>query len=84
MKELVPEPISAEGFAPFGEVIETADSHREAMNAARFERFDKLARVDTDADGYPAVSIVRCRISSTWWSDIRTGLKRLSHAAKRA
>lgn len=59
------EPLTAERFAPFGDVIETSRSQSVTMNLARFERFDNLCTVDL-ADGGPvAVSIARCRTPTT-------------------
>lgn len=49
---LRPQPLSAETFAPFGEVIEAGpDVPRRSINAGFAERFDDLARVDTARDG---------------------------------
>jgi ureidoglycolate lyase len=62
---LKPEPLSAERFAPYGEVIETSRGGADAMNAARFERFDDLCNVDLINDGRIAVSIARCRTPSS-------------------
>jgi ureidoglycolate lyase len=62
---LKPEPLSAERFAPYGEVIETSRGGADAMNAARFERFDDLCKVDLIDDGRIAVSIARCRTPSS-------------------
>ncbi len=56
-----PLPLTRERFQPFGEVIEARDAQREAMNAARFERFDDLCNVDPGADGRVCVSVARCR-----------------------
>ena len=56
-----PLPLTRERFQPFGEVIEARDARREAMNAARFERFDDLCNVDPGADGRVCVSVARCR-----------------------
>lgn len=60
-------PITPERFAPFGDVIAALPSHKEAMNAARFERFNDLANIDVDtSDGaHPAISIARARTAST-------------------
>ena len=60
-------PITPERFAPFGDVIAALPSQKEAMNAARFERFDDLATIDVDtSDGaHPAISIARARTPST-------------------
>jgi len=52
-------------FAPFGEVIETSRDASDAMNAARFERFDDLCNIDLINDGQIAVSIARCRTPTT-------------------
>ena len=48
MKTLQPEPLTAEAFAPYGDVIESATAVAEEMNAEKFERFDEL-RDATDA-----------------------------------
>lgn len=67
-REILALPLTAERFAPFGQVIEdmpaSADRQieRAAMNDARFERFDELCSVDTDGD--TAVSIARCRTAT--------------------
>ncbi len=60
---LSPLPLTPERFAPFGDVIATSPPTRHAMNEARFERFDDLARVNVDpaSGGRVAVSIARCR-----------------------
>ena len=60
-RTLQPLPLTRERFLPFGDVIEAAGAQREAMNAARFERFDDLCRVDVGADGQVRVSVARCR-----------------------
>ena len=60
------EPLTKERFAPYGEVIEaTRETDSEAMNDARFDRFDDLCRVDIINDGAVAVSIARCRTPTT-------------------
>lgn len=59
LRELRAVPLTAERFAPYGQVIEDARSAETAMNDARFDRFDELCDVDTD--GSTAVSIARCR-----------------------
>lgn len=61
---LKPEPLTPERFAPYGDVIEAGARSRTAMNAARFERFDDLARIDMADGGRVAVSIARCRIAT--------------------
>ena len=58
--ELQPMPLTAERFAPYGDVIEASQATTQAMNDARFDRFDKLCSVDVgDAD--VAVSIATSR-----------------------
>lgn len=59
------EPLSSDRFAPYGQVIETSRDGAEAMNAARFERFDDLCDVDLIDDGRVSVSIARCRTPTT-------------------
>jgi len=55
------EPLTRERFSPYGEVIETSRDTADAMNAARFQRFDNLCTVDLINEGQVAVSIARCR-----------------------
>ena len=64
MAELIlePVPLTPERFAPYGDVIETSAHVHEAMNEARFERFDDLCNIDVD--GRVAVSVARCRTAS--------------------
>ena len=58
---LKPLPLTRERFEPFGDVIEAHPLQREAMNAARFERFDDLCDVDVGDEGQVRVSVARCR-----------------------
>jgi ureidoglycolate lyase len=62
--ELKPLPLTAERFAPYGDVIAASSEVKEAMNEARFDRFNDLARLDVDATsgGRVMISIVRCRV----------------------
>ncbi len=54
------EPLSAEAFAPFGYVIETAGHLPRSINQGTCERFDDLAPVDVLADGgRPLISIFK-------------------------
>lgn len=62
---LVPEPLTSAGFAPFGEVIEAALDKSNAMNEARFERFDNLCTVDLAPGGRVAISIASCSRPTT-------------------
>jgi ureidoglycolate lyase len=61
---LRPEPLTAERFAPYGDVIEAGAGVRGGMNAARFERFDELCSVDLADGSRVAVSIARCRVAT--------------------
>lgn len=52
--------LSADAFAVFGDVIETAARPARWINAGSCERFDDLARIDVSADGgRPLISIFR-------------------------
>jgi ureidoglycolate lyase len=64
---LRPVPITTERFAPYGDVIHAAPATMQAMNDARFERFDDLARVDVDETegGRVAISIARSKTPTT-------------------
>jgi ureidoglycolate lyase len=54
------EPLTAEAFAPFGEVIETTGHTPRWVNEGTSQRFDDLAHVDTsEDDGRPAISIFK-------------------------
>ena len=63
MIELQPEPLTATAFAPYGDIVESADAQPDAMNAERFQRFDDLCKVEAK-DGRIAVSIARCKIAT--------------------
>jgi ureidoglycolate lyase len=62
------QPLTAERFAPYGDVIETSRSSTQGMNDARFERFDDLAsiNVDTGNGGHVAISIARSKTPSVF------------------
>ncbi|HEX5787521.1 MAG TPA: ureidoglycolate lyase [Woeseiaceae bacterium] len=62
-RRLTPVPLTAERFAPYGDVIE-AGRPDGPMNAARFERYDDLCRVDA-GDSRISVSIARCRLPNS-------------------
>ncbi|GLQ08448.1 ureidoglycolate lyase 2 [Devosia yakushimensis] len=54
------EPLTAEAFAPFGQVIETRGAHHYPINAGMTERFHDLARVELGgANPRPLISIFR-------------------------
>jgi ureidoglycolate lyase len=61
---LQPEPLTAEAFAPYGDVVESSEQQVAAMNAESFERFDDLCSVEA-FDGHVAISIARCRTITT-------------------
>jgi ureidoglycolate lyase len=56
-------PLTAEGFVPFGDVIEDVRADTAPMNDARFERFGALCGLDTD--GETEIGIVRCRTATS-------------------
>jgi ureidoglycolate lyase len=59
MREVTPLPLTAEAFAPFGEVIEASDRARQVpINYGYTTRFDDLARIDV-GDGQATVSLFR-------------------------
>jgi len=57
---LRPEPLTRERFAPYGDVVEASHENPNAMNEARFERFDDLCDVDMKG-GDVSISVTRCR-----------------------
>jgi ureidoglycolate lyase len=63
MREMTPEPLTAEAFAPFGCVIEASDEAVKLdINQGHAVRFDRLAEVDAaDGGGTPAISLFRAR-----------------------
>jgi ureidoglycolate lyase len=63
MREIAPEPLTAEAFAPFGDVIEASDrAERIPINYGYTIRFNDLARIDVaEAGGHAIVSLFRAR-----------------------
>lgn len=63
MRELTPEPLTAEAFAPFGSVIEASDAAvRLDINQGHAVRYDALAKVDVaGGGGFPVVSLFRAK-----------------------
>lgn len=63
MRELTPEPLTAEGFAPFGSVIEASDAAMKIdINQGHAVRYDRLAEVDVgDGGGEGVISLFRAR-----------------------
>ena len=59
-------PLTAERFAPFGDVIEMTVEDKQAMNSSKFERYSDLAQIDVgpDTGGRPSVSIACCRTAT--------------------
>jgi ureidoglycolate lyase len=56
---LTPEPLTAEAFRPFGDVIETGDAY-ELINDGTTKKFANLAHIDVAAEGgRPCISIYR-------------------------
>ena len=54
------EPLTAAAFAPFGQVIETADAHHYPINNGMTERYHDLARVELGGvHARPLISIFR-------------------------
>lgn len=56
---LRPEPLTAAGFAPFGEVLDTEGRDSIAINQGTARRFHRLAEIDTDPEGTAVLSIFR-------------------------
>lgn len=63
MRELTPEPLTAEAFAPFGRVIEASDAAVKLdINRGHAVRYDRLAEIDAaDGGGMGAISLFRAR-----------------------
>jgi ureidoglycolate lyase len=62
MREMTPEPLTREAFAPFGSVIEASDEAvRLDINQGHAVRFDRLAEIDVADGGSGAVSLFRAR-----------------------
>jgi ureidoglycolate lyase len=63
MRELTPEPLTAEAFASFGSVIEASDDAVKLdINQGHAIRYDRLAEIDVaDGGGVPVVSLFRAR-----------------------
>ena len=63
MRELTPEPLTAEAFAPFGSVIEAGDAAVKLdINQGHAIRYDRLAEIDVaDEGGVGVISLFRAR-----------------------
>jgi len=61
-KKLEVLPLTREGFAPFGDVIESEDRDSYFINNGMAERFHALAKVDTKGEeAYPVISLVKSK-----------------------
>jgi ureidoglycolate lyase len=63
MREMTPEPLTAQAFAPFGSVIEATEAAvRLDINQGHAIRYDRLADIDAaDGGGTAIVSLFRAR-----------------------
>jgi ureidoglycolate lyase len=63
MREMTPEALTAEAFAPFGEVIEASERAEQiAINHGYTTRFNDLAKIDAASEGgHAIVSLFRAR-----------------------
>lgn len=62
MREMTPEPLTAEAFAPFGSVIEASEEAVKLdINQGHAVRYDALAEVDVSGGGGPVISLFRAR-----------------------
>jgi ureidoglycolate lyase len=62
MRDVLPEPLTADAFAPFGEVIEASErAERQAINYGATTRFHDLADVEVGAEGRAILSVFRSR-----------------------
>ena len=59
LRLLPAQPLTAEAFAPFGQVIECAGHDAYAINEGSSQRFTDLAQLETDPEGRLALSIFR-------------------------
>lgn len=60
-RQVIPEPLTAAAFAPFGEVIEADPARAIPINYGWTTRFDGLAQVEVGATGRAAISLFRSR-----------------------
>jgi ureidoglycolate lyase len=63
MREMTPEPLTAEAFAPFGSVIEASDEGVKLdINQGHAVRYDRLAEIDAgEGGGFGIVSLFRAK-----------------------
>ncbi|MBT9383975.1 ureidoglycolate lyase [Pseudooceanicola sp. CBS1P-1] len=53
------EPLTAEAFAPFGDVLEVTESYDKLINAGMCERYHDRARMDFGPGGQAGISVFR-------------------------
>ena len=58
---VIPQPLTAEAFRPFGDVIETANRHSRLINQGYADRYENIVDLDLTDAGQPALSIFRAR-----------------------
>ena len=63
MRDVTPQPLTAQAFAPFGDVLEASDQAvKVAINQGNTDRYDRLAEIDvTDGGGVGVISVFRGR-----------------------
>jgi ureidoglycolate lyase len=63
MRELTPQPLTAEAFAPFGQVIEASEAAVKLdINQGHAVRYDRLAEIDVgDVGGAGVISLFRAQ-----------------------
>jgi len=63
LRDVTPEPLTAQAFAPFGDVIEVSDDAvKVAINQGNTDRYDRLAQIDVaDGGGVGVISVFRGR-----------------------
>jgi ureidoglycolate lyase len=62
LREVPVKPLTAQAFAPFGDVIDITGHAGRIINRGTSERFDDLARLDLlEAGGFPTLNVYRAR-----------------------
>ena len=59
--QLVPQPLTADGFQPFGDVVEIEDRPSRKINHGFSDRFENIVNLDITEEGEPSMSIFRSR-----------------------
>ncbi len=60
-REIVIQPLTAEAFAPFGDVIAAAGIPTRMINQGNCGRYDDLARLDFAGEGRPGISVFEAK-----------------------